>query len=180
MKIYTRTGDDGTTSISGDRRVPKSNIQIEACGSVDELISWIGMLRSYPEIAKHRNSLIRIQHNLMTCTAILSSDKESCKSMEIVPGAEWVSLLEKEIDTIEQSLPLLENFILPGGNQIVSCCHIARCVCRRAERTVLKFNETEKIPEIVYKYLNRLSDYLFVLARKLSLELDNEDIKWII
>jgi cob(I)alamin adenosyltransferase len=180
MKIYTRTGDDGTTSISGNRRVPKSNIHIEACGSMDELISWIGMLRSCPENETRKTHLIQIQHNLMTCIAILSSDMGNGKSRKLIPGDEWISLLEKEIDEIEQSLPHLHNFILPGGNQSVSYCHIARCVCRRAERTMVKLNETEKIPEIICKYLNRLSDYLFVLARKLSLEHDNEDVNWTI
>jgi cob(I)alamin adenosyltransferase len=116
----------------------------------------------------------------MSCAAILSSDKEGDKGGKIIPDNKWIPIIEKEIDEMEQSLPLLEKFILPGGNQIVSYCHIARCVCRRAERAVLKLNETEKIPEIIYKYLNRLSDYLFILSRKLSLELDNEDIKWII
>jgi cob(I)alamin adenosyltransferase len=180
MKIYTRTGDDGTTSLSGGRRVPKFYIRVEAYGSVDELISWIGMLRSCPENEKRTKFLIQIQNNLMSCAAILSSDKEGDKGGKIIPDNKWIPIIEKEIDEMEQSLPLLENFILPGGNKIVSYCHIARCVCRRAERAVLKLNETEKIPEIIYKYLNRLSDYLFILSRKLSLELDNEDIKWII
>jgi len=180
MKIYTRTGDDGTTSLSGGRRVPKFYIRVEAYGSVDELISWIGMLRSCPENEKRTKFLIQIQNNLMSCTAVLSSGKEEDKGGKIIPDNKWISIMEKEIDEMEQSLPLLEKFILPGGNQIVSYCHIARCVCRRAERAVLKLNETEKIPEIIYKYLNRLSDYLFILSRKLSVELDNEDIKWII
>lgn len=178
MKIYTRTGDDGTTSLSGGRRVPKTNIRIEAYGSVDELISWIGMLRSCPENVKRRTFLIQIQHNLMSCAAILSSESKEGRGAKISPDSEWVSVLEKEIDEMENILPHLDNFILPGGNQIVSYCHIARCVCRRAERMVLKLNETEKIPDLVCKYLNRLSDYLFVLSRTLSLELDNEEIKW--
>ncbi|MGD0342165.1 MAG: cob(I)yrinic acid a,c-diamide adenosyltransferase [Bacteroidales bacterium] len=180
MKIYTRTGDDGTTSLSDGRRVPKFYIRVEAYGSVDELISWIGMLRSCPENDKRRTFLIQIQNNLMLCAAVLSSGTNISKGRKIDPDKDWIRLLEKEIDKMEQSLPPLKGFILPGGNQIVSYCHIARCVCRRAERRVLKLNETEKIPEIIYKYLNRLSDYLFILSRKLSFELDNEDIKWII
>jgi cob(I)alamin adenosyltransferase len=180
MKIYTRTGDDGTTSLSGGRRVPKFYIRVEAYGSVDELISWIGMLRSYPENKKRSKFLIQIQNNLMICAAVLSSDKEAGESTKIKPVMEWIPILENEIDEMEQSLPPLENFIIPGGNQIVSCCHIARCVCRRAERAVLKLNETEKTPDLINKYLNRLSDYLFILSRKLSFELDNEEIKWII
>jgi ATP:cob(I)alamin adenosyltransferase len=178
MKIYTRTGDDGTTSLSGGRRVPKSNIRVESYGSVDELICWIGMLRSFPGNEKRRTVLIHIQDQLMICAAVLSSDPKENKGRKLMPGSDEIILLEKEIDEMESALPPLENFILPGGNQIVSYCHIARCVCRRAERTVLKLNETEKIPEIIFKYLNRLSDYLFVLSRKLSFELDNEEIKW--
>ena len=180
MKIYTRTGDDGATSLSGGRRVPKFNIRVEAYGSVDELISWIGMLRSCPENEKRSKFLIQIQNNLMICAAVLSSDKEAREGTKIKPAMEWIPLLENEIDEMEQLLPPLENFILPGGNQIVSYCHIARCVCRRAERAVLKLTESEKTPEIINKYLNRLSDYLFILSRKLSFELDNEEIKWII
>jgi cob(I)alamin adenosyltransferase len=114
----------------------------------------------------------------MICAAVLSSDPKENKGEKLIPSSDAITLLEKEIDEMESTLPPLENFILPGGNQIVSYCHIARCVCRRAERTVLKLNETEKIPEIIFKYLNRLSDYLFVLSRKLSFELDNEEIKW--
>jgi cob(I)alamin adenosyltransferase len=180
MKIYTRTGDDGTTSLSGGRRVPKFYIRIEAYGSVDELISWIGMLRSCPENEKRTEFLIQIQNNLMICAAVLSTVNEEGKGGKIIPDNEWIPILENEIDEMEMTLPHLENFILPGGNQIVSYCHIARCVCRRAERTVLKLHETEKIPEIIYKYLNRLSDYLFILSRQLSFELDNEDIRWTI
>jgi cob(I)alamin adenosyltransferase len=180
MKIYTRTGDDGTTSLSGGRRVPKSNIRVESYGSVDELISWIGMLRSCKENEKRRMFLINIQDQLMICAAVLSSDPKDNKAGKLKPDNEWINILEREIDEMENSLPPLENFILPGGNQIVSYCHIARCVCRRAEQMVIKLNETEEIPELICKYLNRLSDYLFVLSRMLSFELDNEEIKWII
>lgn len=178
MKIYTRTGDDGTTSLFGGRRVPKFSIRVEAYGSVDELISWIGMLRSCKENINRNPLLLKIEDNLMTFASVLSSDDKGSRISKFGSDNELVSILEKEIDEMESSLPELDSFILPGGNQIVSYCDIARCVCRRAERTVLKLNETEKIPEIIYKYLNRLSDYLFVLSRKLSLELDNEEIKW--
>jgi cob(I)alamin adenosyltransferase len=168
MKIYTRTGDDGTTSLSGGRRVPKYHLRVEACGSVDELISWIGMLRSCPENEKRKKFLIQVQSNLMICAAVLSTGKEEGTCGKITPDNEWVSILENQIDEMEMTLPHLENFILPGGNKIVSYCHIARCVCRRAERMVLKLHESEKIPEIIFKYLNRLSDYLFILSRQLS------------
>jgi cob(I)alamin adenosyltransferase len=178
MKIYTLTGDDGTTSLSGGRRVPKHSIRVEAYGSVDELIAWIGLLRDHKENLKRKDLLIYIQSQLMTCAAALAYDDENIKSRKLLPDAECLSVLEKEIDLMEEALPPLKNFILPGGHILVSHCHIARCVCRRAERAVLRLNKTEKSPELVNKFLNRLSDFLFVLSRKISLELDIEEIKW--
>jgi len=178
MKIYTLTGDDGTTSLSGGRRVPKHSLRVEAYGSVDELIAWIGLLRSYRENRERKELLIYIQDQLMRCAAGLASDPENRNSKKILPDSDSITVLEKEIDKMEDSLPPLKNFILPGGNILVSYCHIARCVCRRAERTVLKLNEAERSPEVINKFLNRLSDFLFVLSRKVSLEIDNEEIKW--
>lgn len=178
MKIYTLTGDDGTTSLSGGRRVPKHSLRVEAYGSVDELIAWIGLLRSYKENIERKELLIYIQDQLMRCAAGLAADPENRNSKKIFPDADSITLIEKEIDNMEDSLPPLKNFILPGGNILVSYCHIARCVCRRAERTVLKLNETERSPEVINKFLNRLSDFLFVLSRKISLELGNEEIRW--
>jgi cob(I)alamin adenosyltransferase len=178
MKIYTLTGDDGTTSLSGGRRVPKQSIRVEAYGSVDELIAWIGMLRVQKENSARRNSLIYIQDQLMKCAAALAYDNTNEKGRKILPDDDCTKALEREIDRMEEILPKLKNFILPGGSMPVSYCHIARCVCRRAERTVLRLNETEESPEIVRKFLNRLSDYLFVLSRTLSFELDNEEVIW--
>jgi cob(I)alamin adenosyltransferase len=160
MKIYTLTGDDGTTSLSGGRRVPKDSIRIEAYGSVDELIAWFGLLRDHKENLKRKEILIYIQNQLMLCTAALAYDCENINSRKIL------------------LLTPLVSFILPGGNLLVSYCHIARCVCRRAERAVLRLNHDEESPEIVNKFLNRLSDYLFVLSRVVGLELDIEEIKW--
>jgi cob(I)alamin adenosyltransferase len=178
MKIYTHTGDDGTTSLSGGRRVPKHSIHVEAYGSVDELIAWFGLLRDHKENQKRVELLIYIQNQLMLCTAALVSDTENINSRKLLPDVDCVSVIEKEIDKMEELLPPLKNFILPGGNILVSYCHIARCVCRRAERAVLRLNEAEESPEIVYKFLNRLSDYLFQLSRLISLELDIEEIIW--
>jgi cob(I)alamin adenosyltransferase len=178
MKIYTLTGDDGTTSLSGGRRVPKHSARVEAYGSVDEVIAWIGILRDHKENKKQTNILIYIQDQLMLCAAALAYDCENINSRKLLPEAECVSVLEREIDSMEAVLPPLKNFILPGGNLSVSHCHIARCVCRRAERAVLRLNEAEETPEIVNKFLNRLSDYLFQLSRVISLELDIEEIKW--
>jgi cob(I)alamin adenosyltransferase len=178
MKIYTLTGDDGTTSLSGGRRVPKQSIRVEAYGSVDELIAWFGLLRDHNENLERREILIYIQSQLMLCAAGLAYDHENVKSKRFLPDADCVSIIEKEIDSMEAKLPALNNFILPGGNILVSYCHIARCVCRRAERSVLRLKEAEESPEIVIKFLNRLSDYLFILSRKISLDLDIEEIKW--
>jgi cob(I)alamin adenosyltransferase len=178
MKIYTLTGDDGTTSLSGGRRVPKHSIRVEAYGSVDELIAWIGLLRDHKENIKRKELLINIQSQLMKCAAALAFDSKNPGSKMILPDSDCISVLEKEIDIMEETLPPLRNFILPGGNILISYCHIARCVCRRAERAVSVLNKTEESPEMVIKYLNRLSDFLFVLARKIGLELDIEEIKW--
>jgi cob(I)alamin adenosyltransferase len=180
MKIYTRTGDDGTTSLSGGRRVPKHHVRIEAYGTVDELIAWIGMLRSDPENVSRKEILVRIQDQLMISAAALAHDKKNPGSRTFSPDPEIITLLEKEIDSMEEQLPPLRSFILPGGNTAVSHCHLARCVCRRAERTVLRLNEKEETPEIVRKFINRLSDYLFVLGRKISLETGCEEIRWTI
>ena len=178
MKIYTHTGDDGTTSLSGGDRVPKYHLRIEASGSVDEVIAWIGLIRSGKLNESRREVLIYIQDQLMRCTATLSSGEQKGKPEQLLPDTDSTKKLEQEIDRMEEELTPLRNFILPGGNDLVSFCHIARCVCRRAERSVLRLNETEKIPDIVYKFLNRLSDYLFVLARIITKELDNQEISW--
>ena len=176
MKIYTRTGDDGTTSLAGGIRISKSHIRVEAYGTVDELIAWIGLIRD--QAGDKKKILIFIQDQLMKCAAALASESEARKSPQFSPDENCTEVLEKEIDTMEADMPVLKNFILPGGNVLVSHCHIARCVCRRAERIVIKLAETENTPEIVIMFLNRLSDYLFVLSRKISSELDSEEIRW--
>ncbi len=178
MKIYTRTGDDGNTSLAGGRRVPKFHPRIEAYGSVDELISWIGLLRDFSENDSRRDILIYIQEQLMRCTAILATEEGSGKSEKYLPDKACISVVEDEIDRMEAKLPPIKNFQLPGGHILISYCNIARCVCRRAERSVLMLNNIEKIPDILLKFLNRLSDYLFVLSRLLSLELDIKEISW--
>jgi len=179
MKIYTRIGDDGYTSLTGGKRVPKSHPRVEAYGSVDELLSWIGLLRDFKENESRKELLIYIQDQLMRCGATLATeDPDISRKIKYLPGEKCISVLENEIDRMEAKLPPLANFILPGGHMLVSYCHIARCVCRRAERSVLRLNDTEKIPSIIYKFLNRLSDYLFILSRLVSLEVDNKEISW--
>ncbi len=178
MKIYTLTGDDGTTSLAGGARIPKHSLRVEAYGSVDELIAWIGLLRDHEENNGRTDILLFIQDQLMRVAASIAHDGTNKDDSIILPDDNCIATLEKEIDRMEEKLPALKNFIIPGGNTLVSYCHIARCVCRRAERAVLRLNESEKTPEIVNKFLNRLSDFLFVLARKIALDLDIEEVGW--
>jgi cob(I)alamin adenosyltransferase len=178
MKIYTLTGDDGTTSLSGGRRLSKTDLRIEAYGTVDELISWIGLIRGESTNTPRKQILIYIQDQLMRSAAGLAWDSSNPESRLVLPEPECCEVLEKEIDSMESTLKPLGSFILPGGNTAVAQCHIARCVCRRAERSVLRLNEKEETPEVIRKFLNRLSDYLFVLSRKVSLDTHNEEIKW--
>jgi cob(I)alamin adenosyltransferase len=180
MKIYTLTGDDGSTSFSGGRRVPKHSLRVEAYGSVDELIAWIGLIRVSDSNPERNQLLVYIQDQLMRCAAALASDSTGQEVRKILPDEDCVSLLEKAIDNMDALLPELKKFILPGGSVLVSYCHIARCVCRRAERAVCRLNEHERSPEIVVKFLNRLSDFLFILARKISSDLGNQEVIWTI
>jgi cob(I)alamin adenosyltransferase len=178
MKIYTRTGDDGTTSLSGGRRLSKTDLRIEAYGTVDELISWIGLMRGDSANMERNEILVFIQDQLMRSAAGLAWDITNPASRNIVPDPDCSTVLEREIDEMESKLQPLRSFILPGGKAAAAHCHIARTVCRRAERAVLRLNEKEETPEVIRKFLNRLSDYLFVLGRLVALEIENEEIKW--
>jgi len=178
MKIYTRKGDDGTTSLVGGKRVPKQHLRVEAYGSVDELIAWTGLLRDHPANTGRKEILVYIQDQLMRTAATLATDPSTNVTKPMLPHEDAPRRLEEEIDLMESELAPLSNFILPGGHQVVSYCHIARCVCRRAERNILRLNEIENCPEIIKKFVNRLSDFLFVLSRKLGNELGAEEIKW--
>mgnify|MGYP003603534250 FL=1 len=186
MKVYTKTGDTGTTALFGGTRVPKHHIRIESYGTVDELNSHIGLIRDQEMNSIYKNVLIEVQDRLFTVGAILATppEKETLKSGEkrlqnlgIVETD--IEFLENQIDTMEESLPPMTHFVLPGGHTTVSYCHIARCVCRRAERLAVHLNDIEPTNEMVIKYLNRLSDYLFVLARKLSYDLKADEVQWI-
>jgi cob(I)alamin adenosyltransferase len=178
MKIYTRAGDKGKTTLAGGKPVPKTHIRIEAYGTVDELIAHIGMLRDLSEDHTIRDGLLEIQDRLMTCAAILASDCDNCEIRipEILESD--ISNLESAIDKMEIPLRVLKSFVLPGGHVISSQCHIARTVCRRAEREIIRLSSELFVPETVIKYMNRLSDYLFVLARKVLHDLQKEDIPW--
>jgi cob(I)alamin adenosyltransferase len=177
MKIYTKTGDRGETSVIGGVRLPKHHPRIEAYGTLDELIAWIGMLRSAEQFCVPNDELINIQSVLMSCCTIIATHP-SAKVPEGIK-VEDTSRLESSIDKMESRLPELQSFILPGGNHPAATSNIARCVCRRAERAILRLNETEETDPDVIKYLNRLSDYLFVLTRCLTYELGTEEVKWL-
>jgi len=186
MKIYTKTGDKGTTALFGGTRVAKHHIRIESYGSIDELNSWLGLIRDQNIDANSKKTLITIQDKLFTVGAILATDPDKSilkngKERLNIPKIEStdIELLEKEMDAMEESLPPMTHFILPGGHTTVSYCHIARTVCRRAERLTSHLYENEPFDDRVLSYINRLSDYLFVLARKLSVGLEAEEIKWI-
>ena len=186
MKIYTKTGDKGNTALIGGRRVPKHHIRIETYGTIDELNSHLGLLRDGAIDIHDKDILEIIQNNLFTIGAALATDPEkdilkngkNRLNISKVNSSD-IQLLEKEIDDMNIELPEMTHFVLPGGHQTVSFCHIARCVCRRAERIATSLNEVTPLESEILVYLNRLSDYLFVLARKLSQELSAKEVKWI-
>jgi len=178
MKIYTRGGDKGTTALIGGKRVRKNHIRIEAYGTVDELIAYIGVVRDHGNDEVLVNDLVKIQDELMICAAILASDCDDCSTKIPKLSSDSVVWLESAIDKMEEKLPALTSFILPGGHPAVSFCHVARTVCRRAERIILTLMENTFVPEEVIRYLNRLSDYLFVLSRRLSVDFQAVEIPW--
>jgi cob(I)alamin adenosyltransferase len=186
MKIYTKTGDKGITGLFGGTRVPKHHMRIESYGSVDELNSWLGLIRDQSIDKEYVDILLIIQEKLFTVGAILATDPEkallkSGKERLNIPKISDtdIAILENEMDKMDDALPPMTHFVLPGGHTTVSYCHIARTVCRRAERMASLLNENAPFDEHVLSYLNRLSDYLFVLARKLSFDLKANEIKWI-
>jgi len=179
MKIYTKTGDSGETALIGGKRVLKSDKRIEAYGTVDELIAFIGLLRDQPLLAKISNDLVKIQDKLMICASILAADCDDCKKNIPEIRDEDVYFLEGKIDEMTSKLPPLNSFILPGGHQAVSLCHVIRTVCRRAERRIIELQGTNLVPEMIIRFVNRLSDYFFVLSRSLSIDFQIDEIKWI-
>ena len=179
MKIYTKTGDKGQTSLIGGTRVPKSSHRIDAYGTVDELNSWIGLVRDQEVNAGRRELLKEIQDRLFTMGSTLATDPGAGKHKPLPPLlAGDVTRLEQAIDEMEATLPPLREFVLPGGHQAVSFCHVARTVCRRAERLVIGLHADAPVDELVVTYLNRLSDYLFVLSRAMAQELGAEQVSW--
>jgi cob(I)alamin adenosyltransferase len=180
LKIYTKTGDKGLTSLIQGTRVPKSDPRIEAYGTVDELNSWIGLVADQVTVETCRNVLLETQDRLLTIGALLATDPNKKMVMKLPQLAEAdVTLLETEIDKMSNELPPLKAFILPGGHVTVSNIHIARCVCRRAERHCVLMQQNEiPVDLLIIKYLNRLSDYLFELARYMSHKLGAKEIPW--
>jgi cob(I)alamin adenosyltransferase len=178
MKIYTKTGDQGITSLLGGVRVPKSDLRIDAYGTIDELNSYLGLLRDQDVNKKRADFLKEIQDRLFTIGADLATvpGKDKVKKPDL--HKEDVEQLEQEMDIMDAQLPMLTAFILPGGHQSVSFCHLARTVCRRSERIVVELASLEPVSDLVIQYLNRLSDYLFVLGRKMAQELDIEEVTW--
>jgi cob(I)alamin adenosyltransferase len=178
MKIYTKTGDKGLTSLIGGTRVPKSSLRIECYGTVDELNSYIGLVRDQDVNAARRPLLKEIQDRLFTIGSALAADPEKSKMKLPDLHEADVTLLEDEMDRLNLDLPELRAFILPGGHPAVSHAHVARCVCRRAERLVIHLGEDSFVAELVAVYLNRLSDFLFVLSRAMAHELGVEEVTW--
>ncbi len=175
MKVYTKTGDDGTTSLFSGKRVSKHHTRIKAYGTIDELNAWIGLIRDQTE-GKIQKELVQIQQLLMTIGSQLANDKSDLDFDGV--STNDVKMLETQIDKMTELLPSLKNFVIPGGHPLVSYTHLARCVCRRAERFITELNEKEPIEKEIIFFINRLSDYLFTLSRKFTYEMQVEEIKW--
>ncbi len=179
MKIYTKTGDTGKTSLVGGTRISKGNLKIESYGTVDELNSWIGVLRDLPANEARKDNFKEFQDRLFTIGADLASESEIVKQKKVPDLFDTdVELLEKAIDEMNEEIQALRAFVLPGGDIAVSYAHVTRTVCRRAERNIIRLSEVEEVNELVIKYLNRLSDYLFVVSRKITQELGTEEVAW--
>lgn len=177
--VYTRTGDKGRTSLVGGTRVSKTDLRLEAYGTIDELNSFLGMTRSLMDDGHDSDFVLRIQNCLFSVGGYLATDRSKTSlNLSCTVTPEMVSLMEREIDIIDSELPPLEAFVIPGGSKAASCCHICRTVCRRAERIVLRLAEDIEIDNVLLSYLNRLSDYLFVLSRKMNLIMKNKEIFW--
>ena len=178
MKIYTKKGDTGTTQLIGGTRIPKHSLRIESYGTVDELNSYVGLIRDQEINPNYKIQLIEIQDRLFTIGSSLAADPKN-STMKLPEISEIdVTFLENSMDEMDNELPEMKFFVLPGGHTTVSYCHLARCVCRRAERMVTHLREEEEVDSLVLKYLNRLSDYLFVLSRKLTQDLGAEEQAW--
>jgi cob(I)alamin adenosyltransferase len=179
FKVYTKTGDAGTTGLIGGTRVPKYHLRLEAYGTVDELNSYVGLIRSHKLEDKTIEVLNIVQNKLFLIGSRLATDEEKSDLKQKLPLDESdIKLLEQEMDRMDEQLPELNNFVLPGGSPLNGYCHVARTVCRRAERRANELASEIDINPLLLKYLNRLSDYLFVLSRKVLLDFGGDEIKW--
>jgi cob(I)alamin adenosyltransferase len=178
MKIYTKTGDQGTTSLFGGKRVSKADQRIDTYGTVDELNSWIGVIRDQEVNSSRKEILVAIQDRLFTIGSMLATEPGNTRVKIPSLTEDDILILENKIDSMETGLPPMRSFVLPGGHPSVSFGHVARTVCRRAERLVISLHETEPVDPLVIKYLNRLSDYLFVLTRQMTQDLSADESPW--
>ena len=177
MKIYTKKGDSGKTQLFGGKKLYKDNIRVEAYGNIDELNAWFGLLINYQAGNVTNEFLIRIQHHLFAIGSVLASIPGK-SDPDLKTGEEAIQRIEREIDHLQATLPELRQFVLPGGHVSVAVCHLTRTVCRRAERKVVALSKKESVDPLILIFLNRLSDYLFVLARKMGYELGITELKW--
>jgi cob(I)alamin adenosyltransferase len=178
MKIYTKTGDAGTTALFGGKRVSKADLRIDTYGTVDELNSWVGVLRDQSANSERQEELIEIQDRLFTIGSILATEPGNTKVKIPALGESDIHFLEKKIDAMDAALEPMKFFVLPGGDQSVSFCHVARTVCRRAERLVIALHAHEPVDAMVIKYMNRLSDYLFMLSRMITSDVGITETPW--
>jgi cob(I)alamin adenosyltransferase len=178
MKIYTKTGDKGLTSLADGKRVPKNDARIEAYGNVDELIAFTGWLRDKDTTNAKVEELLEVQRRLMVITALLSGSDPGKFGDKLKLNEESVVALEKQIDRMNRYIEPLEKFVIPGGHELISVCHVARTVSRRAERSVITLAESYQVPGVIIRYLNRLSDYFFVLSRWFTTRLDIAEVPW--
>ena len=178
MKIYTKKGDEGKTGLIGGTRVSKDDLKIEAYGTVDELNAYIGLLRDALENKEHSDQLLEIQDRLFTAGSILAVGDSGTKMNLPSIIENDIIQLEQWIDAMDKHLPMMKSFVLPGGHQTVSICHVSRTVCRRAERRVVTLSQHTTIDALLLRYFNRLSDYLFTLGRSIALELNIQEAPW--
>ena len=181
MKIYTKNGDRGKTSLIGGKKVSKHDLQVEAYGSIDELNSFMGLLKDYSKNDELNQVLFKVQLKLFTIGSILAQENTSSNSVileKLNISAKDTNFIELQIDKLEKKLPKLSKFIIPGGHKLVSYCHVSRSICRRAERKITKLSDSVKLDSNILPYINRLSDFLFVLSRYFSNELDIKETYW--
>ena len=180
MKIYTKTGDKGSTALIGGKRVPKNHPRIEAYCTVDELMAFVALLRDQAEVDEYWKSVLaEVLDRLMSCASILAADCDDCQvRIPSIPDSD-IEFLERQMDEMDSQLEPLTSFVLPGGHQVVSLCHVARTICRRAERLSIQLSETTQVPQNLIMYLNRLSDFFFMLSRYSAKNLNILQIPWV-